>query len=130
VSLISAINSGGHTRFRPTESGGVNAAVFIEVLDRLAASTKRTIILIVDRGAAHRATRAGAFVPTLGIALVLSASRCAPDRNPDALVGKHLQSATRKDEFGDKVRRALRDLQNAARQIISFFRKPSRKYAA
>jgi hypothetical protein len=39
-------------------------------------------------------------------------------------------AVTRKDDFANKVRRSLRTLQTEARKIISYFRKPSRKYAA
>jgi len=65
---------------------------------------------------------------------VFNASRCAGPR-PRPVGGEAFDrggrmAATRKDDFVNKVRRALRDLQNAARQIIPFFRKPSRKYAA
>src|ERR1700730_14588907 len=61
----------------------------------------------------------------------------APDRNPDELVWKHLKAdtvgrmaVTSKEDFARKVRRSMRDLQNDARKIISFFQKPSLKYAA
>jgi mRNA-degrading endonuclease RelE of RelBE toxin-antitoxin system len=37
---------------------------------------------------------------------------------------------TSKVDFTKKVRRSMRDLQNDARKIISFFQKPSLKYAA
>src|SRR3984893_18084163 len=60
----------------------------------------------------------------------------APDRNPDELVWKHLKAdtvgrmaVTSKEDFARKVRRSMRDLQNDARKIISFFQKPSLKYA-
>src|ERR1700724_2979653 len=59
----------------------------------------------------------------------------APDRNPDELVWKHLKAdtvgrmaVTSKEDFAKKVRRSMRDLQNDARKIISFFQKPSREY--
>jgi transposase len=61
----------------------------------------------------------------------------SPDRNPDELVWKHLKAdtvgrmaVTGKEDFTKKVRRSMRDLQNDARKIISFFQKPSLKYAA
>ncbi len=66
MSLISAINSRGRMRFRPKQSGGVNAAVFVAFLKRLMAGAKRTIFRIVDRGPAHRAKKTKAFVATLG----------------------------------------------------------------
>jgi hypothetical protein len=51
LGLISAISSRGHMRFVIKQEGGVNAAVFVEILKRLIAS--RAIVLIVDRGPAH-----------------------------------------------------------------------------
>ena len=61
----------------------------------------------------------------------------SPDRNPDALVWKHLEAdtvgrmaVTGREDFAKKVRRSMRNLQNDARKIISFLQKPSLKYAA
>ena len=70
----------------------------------------------------------------------------AHEHNPRALgdllstvpvVWKHLKAdtvgrmaVTSKEDFAKKVRRSMRDLQNDARKIISFFQKPSLKYAA
>jgi transposase len=50
ISLISAITSKVHMRFRIKESEGVNADVFIEFLKRLLVGAKHKIFLIVDRG--------------------------------------------------------------------------------
>ncbi|MDQ6703180.1 MAG: hypothetical protein M3Z96_08805 [Pseudomonadota bacterium] len=49
-------------RFMIIGKGSVNAAVFIEFLKRLVAGARQTIFRIVDRGPAHRAKKAGAFV--------------------------------------------------------------------
>jgi len=77
-------------RFTIEEKGGVDAAVFIEFLKRLIAGAERTIFLIVDRGAAHRAKKVSAFVQTLGGKLRLFfLPPYSPDRNPDELVWKH-----------------------------------------
>ena len=93
---------------------------------------------LFDRGSAHHAKKVSAFVPTLGAKLCLFLlPPYAPDRNPDELVWKHLKAdtvgrmaVTSKEDFAKKVRRSMRDLQNDARKIISFFQKPSLKYAA
>ena len=138
MSLISAIASRGHMRFMIKESGGVNAAVFIEFLKRLVAGAKRTIFLIVDRGPAHRANKTAAFVATLGGKLRLFLlPPYSPDRKPDELVWKHLKSdtvgrmaVTDKDDFQRKVRSSMRQLQNDPKKIRSFYQKPSLKYAA
>ena|GEM_PF-3952069 len=59
----------------------------------------------------------------------------APDRNPGALVGKHLEAAGRmagtgKDDFNCEVRSSMRHPQNDPKKIRAFDRKPSLKYAA
>src|SRR6202035_1493543 len=137
MSLISAVTSRGHLRFMIIDKGSVNADVFIEFLKRLIKGAERKIFLIVDRGSAHRAKKVSAFVHTLGGKLrLLFLPPYSPDRNPDELVWKHLKAdtvgrmaMTSKVDFTKKVRRSMRDLQNDARKIISFFQKPSLKYA-
>ena len=117
-------------------------AGFIEFLiafrKRLIKNAAREIFLIVDRGSAHRAKKAGAFASTpVGKLRLFFLPPYSPDRNPDELVWKHLKAdtvgrmaMTSKVDFTKKVRRSMRDLQNDARKIISFFQKPSLKYAA
>jgi hypothetical protein len=39
-------------------------------------------------------------------------------------------AVTGKEDFSKKVRRSMRELQNDPRKIMSFFQKPSLKYAA
>lgn len=138
MSVISAVTSRGHMRFMIIEKGSVNADVFIEFLKRLIRGAEREIFLIVDRGSAHRAKKVSAFVQALGGKLRLFfLPPYAPDRNPDELVWKHLKAdtvgrmaVTSMQDFAKKVRRSMRGLQNDARKIISFFQKPSLKYAA
>ena len=138
MSLISAITSKGHMRFMVKESGGVNADVFIEFLKRLLIGAKRSILLIVDRGPAHRAKKTKAFVEALGGKLRLFfLPPYSPDRNPDELVWKHLKAdtvgrmvVTDKADFKSKVISSMRSLQKNPGKICSFFRKPSLQYAA
>jgi transposase len=138
MSVISAISSRGHMRFMIKEKGGVNADVFIEFLKRLIAGTKRAIFLIVDRGPAHIAKKTRTFVETLkGKLRLFYLPPYSPDRNPDELVWKHLKADTvgrmvviSRDDFKRKVRSSMRQLQNHPGKIISFFQKPSLKYAA
>lgn len=138
MSLISAITSRGHMRFMIIEKGSVNSDVFIEFLKRLIKGADRKIFLIVDRGSAHRAKKVGAFVETLaGKLRLFFLPPYAPDKNPDELVWKHLKAdtvgrmaTTDKKDFQKKVRRSMRNLQSDKRKIISFFQKPSLKYAA
>jgi hypothetical protein len=64
--LIPAIPSRGKMRFMIKESGRVNGAVCSEFPRRLIRGAAREIFLIVDRGSAHRAKKAGVFVQPLG----------------------------------------------------------------
>jgi transposase len=138
MSLMSAVSARGHMRFMIIDKGSVNADVLIEFLKRLIKGARREIFLIVDRGSAHRAKKVSAFVQTLGGKLRLFfLPPYSPDRNPDELVWKHLKAdavgrmaVTGKEDFSKKVRRSMRELQNDARKIMSFFQKPSLKYAA
>jgi transposase len=138
MSLISAISSRGHMRFMIKEKGGVNAGVFIEFLKRLLAGAERVIFLIVDRGPAHIARKTKAFVESLNGSLRLFyLPPYSPDRNPDELVWKHLKAdtvgrmtVTSKDDFKAKVRSSMRRLQNNPEKILSFYQKPSLRYAA
>jgi hypothetical protein len=76
------------------EKGSVNAAVFIAFQKRLIASAKRAIFRIVDRAPAHRAKKTAAFASTPGGNLRLFfPPPYSPDRNPDPLLGEHLEAA-------------------------------------
>ena len=138
MSLISAITAKGQMRFMIKEQGGVNADVFIEFLKRLVTGAKRPIFLIVDRGPAHIARKTAAFVEsTKGALRLFFLPSYSPDRNPDELVWKHLKadtvgrmSITCPADFQEKVTRSMRRLQNNPAKIISFYQKPSLKYAA
>lgn len=138
MSLISAITSRGHMRFMIIEKGSVNSDVFIEFLKRLVTGAVRPVYLVVDRGSAHRSKRTKNFVDSLAGRLKLFfLPPYAPDRNPDELVWKHLKAdtvgrmaVTDKADFARKVRSSMRQLQNDARKIRSFYQKPSLRYAA
>jgi transposase len=138
MSLISAISSRGHMRFMIKEKGGVNATLFIEFLKRLIVGAKHEIFLIVDRGPAHIAKKTRTFVESLkGKLRLFYLPPYSPDRNPDELVWKHLKADTvgrmvviGRDDFKRKVRSSMRQLQNNPEKIISFYQKPSLKYAA
>jgi transposase len=138
MSLISAISARGQMRFMIKQTGGVNAAVFIEFLKRLLIGAKRVIFLVVDRGPAHIAKKTRAFVDRLnGRLRLFYLPPYSPDRNPDELVWKHLKAdtvgrmaVTGKADFNAKVHASMRQLQNNPDKIRSFYQKPSLRYAA
>jgi hypothetical protein len=104
----------------------------------LIVGAKHEIFLIVDRGPAHIAKKTRTFVETLkGKLRLFYLPPYSPDRNPDELVWKHLKADTvgrmvviGRDDFKRKVRSSMRQLQNDPGKIISFYQKPSLKYAA
>jgi hypothetical protein len=111
MSLISAVTPRGHGRFMIIGKGRVNADVFIEFLKRLIKNAGREIVLIVDRGSAHRASKAAG-----GIALVLSASpRAGPQ--PRRVGVEASQSGHRRPHGGDGSRNISRR-RFAARRVI------------
>lgn len=136
-SMISAITAKGHMRFMMVE-GGVNSDVFIEFLKRLLVGAERKIFLIVDRGPAHVSKKTKAFVASLGGALTLFyLPPYSPDLNPDELVWNHVKTNSvgrtatiNKQSFKAVVLTALRSLQKRPKHIVSFFHKPSLRYAA
>ena len=138
MSLVSAISARGQMRFMIKQTGGVNAAVFIEFLKRLLTGAKRAMFLVVDRGPAHIAKKTRAFVDSLnGRLRLFYLPPYSPDRNPDELVWKHLKAdtvgrmaVTGKADFNAKVRASMRQLQNDPDKIRSFYQKPSLRYAA
>jgi transposase len=89
-------------------------------------------------GEAPIAKKTRTFVETLkGKLRLFYLPPYSPDRNPDELVWKHLKADTvgrmvviSRDDFKRKVRSSMRQLQNHPGKIISFFQKPSLKYAA
>lgn len=136
-SMISAISATGHMRFMMVE-GGVGADVFIEFLKRLLVGATRKVFLIVDRGPAHRAKKTKEFVASLDGALTLFyLPPYSPDLNPDELVWSHVKgrnvgrtATIDKQSFKRTVQGALRSLQRRPNIILSFFKKPSLRYAA
>jgi transposase len=95
MSMISAITSRGHLRFKIIEDGSVNADAFIEFIKRLPVGAKRKIFLIVDGGPAHRAKKTKAFVESLqGKLRLFLLPPYSLDRNPDELVWKHVKAGT------------------------------------
>ncbi len=117
---------------------GVNATVLIAFLKRLIAGAKHEIFLIVDLGPARIAKKTPTFGDSLkGKLQLFYLPPNAPDRNPGALVWKYLEAdtagrmtVTGRTGFQRKVRSSMRQLQNGPGKIISFFQKPSLKYAA
>ena len=138
MSLISAVTERGYMRFMIIDNGSVIADVSIEFLKRLI--KRRRPRNLLDRRSWLGSSREESlrFPANAGRNIRLFfLPPYSPDRGPDELVWKHLKADTVsrmaipiREDFTKKVRGSMRDLQNGARKIISFFQKPSLKYAA
>jgi hypothetical protein len=136
--LRSKIFPRGPMRFGATKKGGVNAAGLIAFSKRSIAGGKPEIFSIVDRGPARIATKTKAFGDSPKQKSRLFYLPPYPsDRNPDELAWKHLKAATvggmviaGRTGFQNKVWASMRQPQNDAGEIISFFQKPPLEYAA
>jgi hypothetical protein len=92
--------------------------------------------LIVDRGPAHIAKKTRTFVESLKGKLRLSAAlftrpqsrRAGVEASESGHVGRMVVIG--RDDFKRKVRSSMRQLQNDPEKIISYYQKPSLKYAA
>jgi hypothetical protein len=91
---VPAVASRGDMRFMMIEKGSVNADALIAFLSHPIRGAGREIFSIVDRGAAHRTTKAGAFAPPLAIAHVLSPFRYAGPQ-PRRVGGEAFESGGR-----------------------------------
>ena len=94
IILISPITSKGRMLFMVKPTGGLNAHVFIEILNRLQVGSTRSIFLFVDRGPAHRAKKTKPFVLTR-YSTGCGCSSCRLTRRiaiPDEVVSTDLKS--------------------------------------
>ena len=138
MSLLSAITSRGHMQFMIIDKGGVNADVFIEFLKRLIKGAEQKEPL--DRrswpGTSREKSQRVRGKSWWEITFVLSASLCA--RSQSGRVGleafesghRRPHGGNRWEDFEKKVRSSMRGLQNDRQKIVSFFQKPTLKYAA
>jgi len=116
----------------------VNATVFAEFIDRLAADAEgRKVFLIVDGHPSHRSKIVQRKLQALdGQVELFFLSPDAPELNPDELVWSHVKrqvgrsAVTSKDDLEQRLIPALRSLQKMPAKIMAFFHHPECRYAA
>jgi transposase len=137
LNLISAVTRRGDLRFMGVR-GRVNAAVFIEFLQRLIDGEERPVFLVVDGHPVHKANRVQKFVAsTQGRLRLYFLPPYSPELNPDEQVWNDLKNnglgriaLSGPDELHREAISHLRFLQKSPHLIRSFFQMSSTRYAA
>jgi transposase len=135
ISAASAVTSKGGFWFA-TYSGGLNAALFIDLLKRLMKRRRKPLHLVVDGLPAHKTASVRKYVASTQGKLTLHVlPGYAPDLNPDELVWSHVKRtgvARNPLRAGEKLEiridEQLREMHKNRRLIRSFFRAPDVAY--
>jgi transposase len=128
LNLVSAVSPRGDMRFM-TVNGRMNAAKFIEFLQRLMKGSDRPVFLIVDGHPTHRAVKVKKFVAsTKGKLRLFFLPPYSPELNPDESVWNYVKNhhvgkatITGPDQFRDLVLGTLRQIQKLPALVRSFF---------
>lgn len=137
VSAASAVNSKGAFWFA-TYQGGLNGALFVELLKQLMYRRKKPLHLVIDGLPAHKNKVVKDYVASTDGRLTLHfLPGYAPDLNPDELVWSHAKRtgvARRPLQKGEKLEERVHDqLQAIAdnpKLVRAFFRHPDVAYIA
>lgn len=135
ISAASAVNSKGAFWFA-TYKGGLNGALFVELLRRMMRGRRKPVHMIVDGLPAHKTKLVKDYIAGLEGRLTLHfLPGYAPDLNPDELVWSHAKrtgNARRPLQKGEKleerVAKQLAEIGSKPALVRSFFRHPSVAY--
>jgi len=135
ISAASAINARGGFWFCLYE-GGLNAELFVQLLQQMMYRRKKPVHLVLDGLPAHKTALVKAYVgATQGRLTLHFLPGYAPDLNPDELVWSHVKRtgvARRPLRQGEKLRQRIEEQLTALQQlphlVRSFFRAPSVAY--
>ena len=135
ISAASAVSSRGAFWFA-TYKGGLNGALFVELLKKLMHRRKKPMCLVVDGLPAHKTREVKAYVAsTKGRLSLHFLPGYAPELNPDELVWSHAKrtgNARRPLQKGEKLEQRvaaqLAEIGNNPKLVRSFFRHPSVAY--
>jgi len=135
ISAASAVNAKGAFWFCLYE-GGLNAELFVELLQRIMHRRKKAVHLILDSLPAHKTALVKKYVASTEGRLTLHfLPGYAPDLNPDELVWSHVKRtgvARRPLRQGEALRERIEEqlvrLQQLPRLVRSFFQAPSVAY--
>lgn len=135
ISAASAVNSKGAFWFA-TYRGGLNAALFVNLLRRMMRGRRKPLHLILDGLPAHKTSAVKEYVAGLAGKLTLHyLPGYAPDLNPDELVwsytkrtGNARRPLRKGEKLVDRITAQLRDIGRRPSLVRSFFQHPSVAY--
>ena len=135
ISAASAVNARGAFWYC-TYEGGLNAELFITLLQRMMRHRTRPVHLVVDGLPAHKTAKVKAYVEsTKGMLTLHFLPGYAPDLNPDELVWSHMKRTgvaraplQRGEKLRDKVEAQLTTIKRTPHLVRSFFKAPSVAY--
>ena len=135
ISAASAVNAKGAFWFCIYE-GGLNAELFVELLQKIMHQRKKAVHLVLDSLPAHKTASVKKYVASTQGRLTLHfLPGYAPDLNPDELVWSHVKRtgvARRPLRQGETLRERIEEqlvrLQQLPRLVRSFFQAPCVAY--
>lgn len=135
ISAASAVNAKGAFWFC-TYEGGLNAELFVELLQKMMHRRKKPVQLILDSLPAHKKACVREYANSTNGRLRLHfLPGYAPDLNPDELVWSHVKRTgtarrplQKGEKLRDKIEEQLAKIQQLPRLVRSFFNAPSVAY--
>src|ERR1700740_285039 len=135
ISAASAVNSKGAFWYC-TYQGGLNAGLFVDLLQRMMCHRTKPVHLVLDGLPAHKTKLVKDYVvSTTGMLTLHFLPGYAPELNPDEFVWSHkkrtgvARTPLRKGEkLKDKIEAQLAALKKAPRLVRSFFKAPTVTY--
>ena len=135
ISAASAVNAKGAFWFC-TYEGGLNAELFVELLQKMMHRRKKPVHLVLDSLPAHKKACVREYANSTNGRLTLHfLPGYAPDLNPDELVWSHVKRTgtarrplQKGEKLRDKIEEQLAKIQQLPRLVRSFFNAPSVAY--
>jgi transposase len=135
ISAASAVNAKGAFWFC-TYEGGLNAELFVELMQQMMKYRRKPIHLVLDSLPAHKTALVKKYVASTEGRLTLHfLPGYAPDLNPDELVWSHVKRTgtarrplQKGEKLRDKIEEQLANLQQMPQLVRSFFKAPSVAY--
>ena len=135
ISAASAVSANGAFWFC-TYEGGLNAELFVELLQKMMRYRRKPIHLVLDGLPAHKTALVKQYVASTQGRLTLHIlPGYAPDLNPDELVWSHVKRTgtarrplQKGEKLRDKIEAQLAALQKLPHLVRSFFNAPSVAY--
>lgn len=137
VNQISAISNEGKVHFM-TYQGALNAAVFLEFLQRLIAGAQRKIVLIADGLQAHKTPAVAAWLAEHQTQIELHyLPAYSPELNPVEYLNNDMKARVNEAGLPDnrgalqtRIERFMDQLAGVPAHVISYFLHPWSQYAA